>query len=79
MLDARDNVILTSFIKRWLFPPSHEQPIEFYSGRMLAYNLCVSFNLDAERLYEIEPATYRDKFRCPAVIVRFLEGDDIDG
>jgi len=64
--------ILKRFIKRWLFPAPHEQPIDFYSGRMLAYTLMDSMGFDAERLYKVEPDSHRTKFENADAVVNYL-------
>ena len=71
---GNDSQILTEFFRRWLFPAMHEQAIDFYSARMLAYNLVQSLGLDPERLYEIEPDTYNGIFEDAEAVTAYIAG-----
>jgi len=64
--------IMTDFVKRWLFPAQHEQEVDFYSGRILAYRLLDTMGYDAERVYEIQPNDYCEKFKNTDAVVNYL-------
>ena len=67
--------IMTDFVKRWLFPALHEQKVDFYSGRILVYRLLDTMGYDPERLYEIQPDDYREKFKNTDAVVNYLTAE----
>ena len=68
-------VILTGFVKRWLFPAQHEEQIDFYAGRILAYRILSIMGYDAERLYGIEPDSFSTKFGSTDAVVDYLTAE----
>ena len=68
-------IIVTDFVKRWLFPAPHEQKVDFYSGRILAYRLLDTMGYDPERLYDIVPDEYRVTFKNTDAVVSYLTSE----
>lgn len=68
-------VILTGFVKRWLFPAQHEEQVDFYAGRMLAYRILSIMGYNAERLYGIEPDSCGTPFDSTDAVVDYLTAE----
>ena len=69
-----DSQILTAFLQRWLFPTEYQQELDFKSGLYLTRTLCQSLGLDADRVYSIEPGTYRGIFEDAEAVSAYLAG-----
>jgi plastocyanin domain-containing protein len=67
--------ILAGFVNRWLYPAQHEEQIDFYAGRILAYRVMSTMGYDPERLYEIEQVSYRTKFANTAAVMDYLTAE----